>query len=73
MGQGICSNDFVGKRDLQESFRLFFGGASELPIDIRRRLDNARKKNRRKKNSDRLKKKLSQNHKGGCQVPCHGL
>ncbi|MBR0059846.1 MAG: hypothetical protein IJP68_00040 [Selenomonadaceae bacterium] len=47
MGKGICADSYVGDRQAQERFRDFFGGSSELPIDIRRRLDRQklRKKN----------------------------
>ena len=49
MGKGICADCYVGNRRLQELFRLEMGGSSELPIDIRRRLDSSTRPRRRQK------------------------
>ena len=50
MGKGICADCYVGNRQAQENFRLFYGGSEELPCEIQRRLDRQK---RRKKNNAR--------------------
>ena len=52
MGLGICAGAYVQRPDLQLMFRQFFGGSSELPCEIRKRLD-AREDNRRRRNKKR--------------------
>ena len=54
MGQGICADSYVGKPDEQYWFRNFYGGSGEYPREIRKRLDEAKKKkNARKRRAER--------------------
>ena len=52
MGLGICAGCYVARPDLQLLFRLRMGGNSELPYQIRKRLDRREDTRRR-----RVKKK----------------
>ena len=77
MGKGICSDSYVGDRQLQESFRQMFGGSSELPIDIRRRVDRQSAQVRKKNKSDSRRQRKHQTNnqtrkKGNTQNEHHG-
>ena len=62
MGKGICADSYVGKPDEQYWFRITFGGSGEYPREIRKRLDEAKRKKNNRSRARRAKKRITMNN-----------